>query len=270
MSNKKIAIIIATLVVVIGGYVLFSGGEEGSSSTVNGSTASKASTSSSVQPTTGSASGTTTNAATKTSGDQTVTIRNHKLPSGIVTVSEGDTVTFENTDSFSGLPYDAHTITSGKIDTSGGGVAGVVPNSGSGTPDGVFEEPLGLNETYSYTFDEAGKYAFYISEHPKVSGQGSVVVEVASAASEVISMKSTSFAYSPETITAKVNEPLTIDIDSVGKHTFTIDELGVDVLTPAGVVTTVAFTPTKKGTYEFYCAIPGHRAAGQVGTLIVE
>jgi len=26
----------------------------------------------------------------------------------------------------------------------------------------------------------------------------------------------------------------------------------------------------KEGTFEFYCAVPGHREAGQVGTLLVE
>jgi uncharacterized cupredoxin-like copper-binding protein len=30
------------------------------------------------------------------------------------------------------------------------------------------------------------------------------------------------------------------------------------------------FRPTQTGTYTFYCAVPGHRAAGMVGTLTVE
>ena len=29
------------------------------------------------------------------------------------------------------------------------------------------------------------------------------------------------------------------------------------------------FTPSKPGTYEFYCTVAGHKAAGMVGTLVV-
>ena len=33
---------------------------------------------------------------------------------------------------------------------------------------------------------------------------------------------------------------------------------------------TIGFTPTRAGTYEFYCSQPGHREAGMKGTLTVE
>jgi len=29
----------------------------------------------------------------------------------------------------------------------------------------------------------------------------------------------------------------------------------------------LTFTPTKPGTYEFYCTVPGHKEAGMVGTM---
>jgi uncharacterized cupredoxin-like copper-binding protein len=32
---------------------------------------------------------------------------------------------------------------------------------------------------------------------------------------------------------------------------------------------TIEFTPSKPGTYEFYCAVPGHKEAGMVGSLVV-
>lgn len=32
----------------------------------------------------------------------------------------------------------------------------------------------------------------------------------------------------------------------------------------------VEFTPTAVGTYEFYCAVTGHKEAGMVGRLIVQ
>ena len=31
----------------------------------------------------------------------------------------------------------------------------------------------------------------------------------------------------------------------------------------------LTFTPTKPGTYEFYCTVPGHKEAGMVGTMTV-
>lgn len=37
----------------------------------------------------------------------------------------------------------------------------------------------------------------------------------------------------------------------------------------AGMSSSISFVPTKPGSYEFYCAVPGHKEAGMVGTLIV-
>jgi len=37
-----------------------------------------------------------------------------------------------------------------------------------------------------------------------------------------------------------------------------------------GQAGTLEFTPTKPGTYEFICTVPGHKEAGMVGTLIVK
>ena len=51
-------------------------------------------------------------------------------------------------------------------------------------------------------------------------------------------------------------------------HTFTIDSLHVNVDVPTGGLRRVSFTAAP-GTYEFYCRVPGHRAAGMKGTLIV-
>lgn len=38
---------------------------------------------------------------------------------------------------------------------------------------------------------------------------------------------------------------------------------------PAGETRSIEFTPTKPGTYEFVCTVPGHKEAGMVGTLVV-
>jgi uncharacterized cupredoxin-like copper-binding protein len=53
-------------------------------------------------------------------------------------------------------------------------------------------------------------------------------------------------------------------------HSFDIDALNVHTSVSPGGQGLIAFTPEQPGTYSFYCAIPGHQAAGMEGTLIVE
>lgn len=52
-------------------------------------------------------------------------------------------------------------------------------------------------------------------------------------------------------------------------HTFTIEELGVDLRVPLGAKLGASFE-APPGEYQFVCAIPGHIEAGMVGTLAVE
>ncbi len=52
-------------------------------------------------------------------------------------------------------------------------------------------------------------------------------------------------------------------------HTFTIDDLGVDLKVPVRGSRRASFE-AKRGSYEFYCKIPGHIFAGMKGTLVVE
>jgi uncharacterized cupredoxin-like copper-binding protein len=54
-------------------------------------------------------------------------------------------------------------------------------------------------------------------------------------------------------------------------------EMGEDAREPAmhvaaepNATNQVTFTPTRPGTYEFYCTVPGHKEAGMVGTMVVE
>lgn len=215
-----------------------------------------------------------TSATLAPSQEQRIVINGHKIQGGEITVPVGTTVVFENQDDFPGLPYDAHTITTGSVDGTGStGIPGIVPNSGSGEPDGLIDAPLKLDESFSFTFAEPGSFSFYVAEHPLVSGQGEItvtVVEETVVGESVIKMDSDSFSFAPAVIQAQVGEPVRIDVASEGEHTFTIDELGVNVFTPNDKTTRVEFTPEKAGTFEFYCAVPGHREAGQVGTIVVQ
>lgn len=93
--------------------------------------------------------------------------------------------------------------------------------------------------------------------------QGEVPIEGA------ITMRAGNFFFSPKTLTVPVGEEVVLDIRSTGTHTFTIDELGVNVRFGTGKAT-VRFTPDRPGQFEYYCAIPGHRERGMIGTLTVE
>lgn len=57
--------------------------------------------------------------------------------------------------------------------------------------------------------------------------------------------------------------------EGAAPHDFSIDALNVSVAMPPGETQTVE-VDLPAGTYEFYCNVPGHKAAGMVGTLVVE
>ena len=77
------------------------------------------------------------------------------------------------------------------------------------------------------------------------------------------------FLFIPDVIEVKTGEKVKLHVRSSGDHTFVINELGINIQTPAGKTTTVEFTPDKKGAFKYYCSIPGHREAGMEGTLVV-
>jgi uncharacterized cupredoxin-like copper-binding protein len=74
--------------------------------------------------------------------------------------------------------------------------------------------------------------------------------------------------FEPKSLSAKAGKT-TLTVKNGGKlpHTFTIDGL-TNVRLPAGQSKTVTLD-LKPGTYTYYCAEPGHRQAGMVGTLKV-
>lgn len=98
------------------------------------------------------------------------------------------------------------------------------------------------------------------------SEDGGIVLE--STARE-ISMISGNFFFNPEDLKLVKGEPVKISFENRGTHTFTIDELGVNVIL-RGSSGVAEFTPTKSGTFEYYCAVPGHREGGMFGSLLVE
>lgn len=78
--------------------------------------------------------------------------------------------------------------------------------------------------------------------------------------------------FSPNEIKVNVGDTVRITYkNTVGKHDFTLDEFNVKTqLLDAGQEEAVEFVADAAGSYEFYCSVAGHRAAGMKGTLVVE
>lgn len=92
--------------------------------------------------------------------------------------------------------------------------------------------------------------------------------QAASAATQTVELEAGDFWFKPNTIEAKAGQPITVTVKNTSPlpHNFTIDAFKVSIYMQAGESNSVTFTPTA-GSQDFYCDLPGHRAAGMVGTL---
>ena len=94
----------------------------------------------------------------------------------------------------------------------------------------------------------------------------------ATGGSQSVTLKSTDqMRFDPATLTIRANTPVNITLDNSGSaliHDFVIDSpaIKIEAQPHARASGTGTFSP---GTYQFYCAQPGHKEAGMVGTLIV-
>ena len=76
--------------------------------------------------------------------------------------------------------------------------------------------------------------------------------------------------FDPSEITAQAGTiTFVLPNEGAAEHDFSIDALDIHVNLPSGTTQTVE-ADIPAGTYEYYCAIPGHKDAGMVGTLVVE
>ncbi len=76
--------------------------------------------------------------------------------------------------------------------------------------------------------------------------------------------------FSLKEITVKKGDHVRVKVtNTAGVHNFTLDEFNIAKNLPLNQEMTIDFTADKAGTFQYYCSIPGHRAAGQVGTFTV-
>jgi uncharacterized cupredoxin-like copper-binding protein len=87
-----------------------------------------------------------------------------------------------------------------------------------------------------------------------------------------VTLTLTEFKFTPDTINAKVGERVKVTLDNKGalKHNIKQADLNIDTAVEAGQTATFEFTPTKAGTFDFDCDVPGHKEAGMVGKIVVQ
>lgn len=77
------------------------------------------------------------------------------------------------------------------------------------------------------------------------------------------------YIFDPADLTFGVGDTVTLELTSEGEfHTFTVDDLGIDVPVDAGATETLTFTFDTAGTFDLIC-VP-HEALGMVGTITVQ
>ncbi|HZP98825.1 MAG TPA: cupredoxin domain-containing protein [Reyranella sp.] len=87
-----------------------------------------------------------------------------------------------------------------------------------------------------------------------------------------VSIAASKFEFQPDTVKAKVGQPLTFVLTSLDRiHGFKMPEFGIRTDIIPDQETRVTITPQKPGQYAFFCDVfcgDGHEEMG--GTLIVE
>lgn len=79
------------------------------------------------------------------------------------------------------------------------------------------------------------------------------------------------FNWSTKELTLKPGDTLTVINKGVLPHDFSVDELKITQPLDAGKTYEITIPKdAKPGKYKFYCNVPGHEAAGMVGTLTIE
>lgn len=76
--------------------------------------------------------------------------------------------------------------------------------------------------------------------------------------------------FDPSTVTIKAGEKVKLTLFSDVSHTYTIDRLGINFVVDGGQTKSFDLRVDEPGTYDVYCAIPGHKEVGMVGKLVVE
>jgi nitrite reductase (NO-forming) len=86
-----------------------------------------------------------------------------------------------------------------------------------------------------------------------------------------IKIVATDLKFDQKEIKVPAGQPVEVTLDNKGvlEHDFTLQQPAFRVVAQGGQTASGTFTPSKEGSYDFICSIPGHKEAGMVGKLIV-
>jgi uncharacterized cupredoxin-like copper-binding protein len=105
---------------------------------------------------------------------------------------------------------------------------------------------------------------------PAVATAAPATPAAAASGDQTVAMEAGNFYFKPNAVTIPANSPVTFKIQNVAEipHNFSIDALRISTDLPPGSTTDVKVEGAA-GSYEYYCNLPGHKAAGMFGTLTV-
>ncbi len=87
----------------------------------------------------------------------------------------------------------------------------------------------------------------------------------------VVDVEASSFAFAPRRITIGVAEDVTISLRSIDVlHDFVVQDVGHVAAAKKKKPKRGGVHLDEPGTYKFWCSVPGHRAEGMRGTILVE
>lgn len=91
------------------------------------------------------------------------------------------------------------------------------------------------------------------------------------AGAPTIEVAALDFRFQPSELRVKSGQNVNIALANRGAiiHDITIPALRFSLVAQPGQRVIAGLAAARPGTYEFYCSVPGHREAGQVGRLIV-
>jgi hypothetical protein len=101
-------------------------------------------------------------------------------------------------------------------------------------------------------------------------GGGSGSVAAAPTMATTLTAQNTKYLTTSYSIGSSDVLGLFVENDDAFAHSFDIDSLNIHVQIPANATVAVAIKPASAGPLEFYCAVPGHREAGMVGSIQVQ
>ena len=123
--------------------------------------------------------------------------------------------------------------------------------------------------------DEATPTPTATSPAPTATATSPVPTATATAVSDAVTgavqLTAANFQYSPQTLEVQAGKPAQLEIASTGAgHTFTIRDLGVDVLLPSGTTQTVEFIVPEETTGELQWVCRFHESTGMGGRITVQ